>query len=63
MWPPFWFVAPPSGFCPPCFYILATGLVNSPLHERKTPRTNVKPPIDAFLATVLPETSGITGND
>ena len=26
MWPPFWFLAPPSGFWPPCCEILATGL-------------------------------------
>jgi len=25
----------------------------APLHERKAPRTSVKPPIDDFLATVL----------
>jgi len=26
MWPPFWFWAPPFGFCPPCCYILAPGM-------------------------------------
>jgi len=29
--------------------------VKPPLHERKSPRTNVKPLIDDFLATVLIE--------
>jgi len=27
--------------------------VKPPLHERKAPHKNVKPPIDDFLATVL----------
>jgi len=35
------------------------------LHERKAPRTNVKPPIDDFLATVLdlPETKSQQGRN